>query len=310
MALRRSRILLVVVLAILLLLCTVAAGVYWGTGPSLRCKLPTRGPARPGWSARTVLSGGQERCYHLYVPPGYEPARPAPLVLSLHGFLSNPDSQAWISGWHELADREGFLVVYPQGAAFPQRWNAGATWGTAAVDDVQFFRDLLADLSAVPTAVAAVDPARVYVNGFSNGGGMTVRFACEAAGQIAAIGTVAAAVVDMPQCTPSRPVPAMAFHGTADPIVPYGAEEWVATWARGNGCDPLPAAIPPQGDVRGIRYTGCDQGAKVILYTIEGGGHTWPGGAPIPGLGKASRDIDATGEMWRFFQAYRLDSQP
>jgi polyhydroxybutyrate depolymerase len=135
-------------------------------------------------------------------------------------------------------------------------------------------------------------------------------------------------------CNPSRPVPAMAFHGTADPLVSYeggnmqgralsqgadltraptrfvGAEEWVTLWAAGNGCDPTPEIIPSQGDARGVRYTGCDQGAGVVLITIEEGGHTWPGGAPIPGVGKTSRDIDATAEMWHFFQAYRLDSQP
>ena len=126
-------------------------------------------------------------------------------------------------------------------------------------------------------------------------------------------------------------MPVMAFHGTADPIVPYeggvlhpsplawaaglvsaptyfvGAEDWVATWAEGNDCDPSPEGIAPHGDVRGVRYTGCDQGAEVILYTIEDGGHTWPGGLPIPGLGKTSRDIDATEELWRFFQQYRLE---
>jgi polyhydroxybutyrate depolymerase len=131
-----------------------------------------------------VVSGGRTRCYHLYVPPSYDPARPGPLVLSLHGFLSNPDSQAWISGWHELAGREGFLVAYPQGTSWPQRWNAGATWN-AGVDDVRFLRDLIDDLEAV----AAVDRSRVYVSGFSNGGGMALRFACEEAGLVAALGT-------------------------------------------------------------------------------------------------------------------------
>lgn len=331
MTLKRRRGLLIVGLAILtLFVCAVAAGTYWGTGPSLRCGNPVQGPAQPGWSARTLVSGDRERCYHLYVPPGYDPAQPVPVVVSLHGFLSNPNSHATISGWHELADREGFLVVYPQGTSFPQRWNAGTTWGTAGVDDVQFFHDLLDDLSAV----AAVDHSQVYVNGFSNGGGMSVRIGCEMADRVAAIGSVAGAVVDLQDCSPSHPVPVMAFHGTADPVVSYeggdmrgrplrqgaeltqaptyflGAEGWVAVWAEGNGCAPTPEVIPPQGDVQGRRYIGCDQDAEVVLYTIEDGGHTWPGGQPIPGVGKTSRDIDATDEMWRFFQVYRLDSQP
>jgi polyhydroxybutyrate depolymerase len=328
---RRSRV-SIAVLAILSLscLCITAALTYWGAGPSLRCTHPERGPARSGWSARTVVSGGRERCYHLYVPPGYDPARPVPVVMSLHGFLSNPDSQAWISSWHELGEREGFLVVYPQGTSFPQRWNAGATWGVVPVDDVGFFRDLLDDVSRV----AAVDRSRVYVNGFSNGGGMSVRIGCEAADRVAAIGSVAGAVVELQDCNLSHPVPVLAFHGTADPIVPYaggemrwrplrggaeltaapiyfvGAEAWVAAWAGGNGCDPTPESIPPHGDVRGQRYSGCAGEAEVILYTIAEGGHTWPGGPWLPGVGKTSTDIDATEEMWRFFQAYRLENQP
>lgn len=118
MTLKRRRGLLIVGLAILsLFVCAVVAGTYWGTGPSLRCENSVQGPAQPGWSARTLVSGDRERCYHLYVPSGYDPAQSMPVVVSLHGFLSNPDSHAAISGWHELADRESFLVVYPRDVA-------------------------------------------------------------------------------------------------------------------------------------------------------------------------------------------------
>lgn len=321
--------LLAVFAIVVLFLClgAVAIGAFWTTGPSLQCAVPEQGSAQAGWSARTLVSGGLERCYHLYVPPGYDATQPAPVVVSLHGFVLNPDTQAAISGWHKLADREGFIVAYAQGTAYPRRWNAGDTWGAEEVDDVQFFRDIIDDLSTL----AAVDRSRVYVNGFSNGGGMSVRIGCDAADAVAAIGSVAGAVVDMEACNPSRPVPVMAFHGTADWIVPYeggliwvlplryaadlvqapsyfvGAEEWVDALARLNGCVPTAEALPPQGDVLGRRYTGCDQDADVILYTIEDGGHQWPGGTTIPGAGKNTKQIDATEEMWRFFQGYKLD---
>jgi polyhydroxybutyrate depolymerase len=317
--------------AILVALCAcAAAGTYWLVGRTPECGNPAQGPARQGWSARSLVSGGRERCYHLYVPAGTDPSQPRPVVVSLHGFLTNPNSHAALSGWQDLAEREGFLVVYPQGTSFPQRWNAYGLWGAGAVDDVQFLRDTIEHLSTV----AAVDRSRVYVNGFSNGGGMAVRIGCEAAEGVAAIGSVAGAVVDLEACTPSRALPVIAVHGTADPLVRYeggrirgwvgrlgarltrapssfmAVEEWVARWAEGQGCDPAPDRIPRQGDVEGRRYTGCDEGVEVVLYTIDGGGHTWPGGPPVPGLGKTSRDIDATEVMWRFFAAYRLEELP
>ena len=325
---RRRGILTALALIVLFLCLTAAAvGLFLTTGPSLQCELLAQGQAQAGWSAHTMFSGGRLRCYHLYVPPGYDPAQPAPLVVSLHGYLLNPNLQAAISGWHDLADREGFIVAYIQGTSYPRRWNAGDTWSAGDVDDVQFFRDLIDDLSTQ----AEVDRSRVYVNGFSNGGGMSVRIGCDAADAVAAIGSVSGAVVDMAACNPSRPVPAMAFHGTADWILPYegglmpmlplryaaglvqapiyfvGAEEWVATLATFNGCDPAAETLPPRGDVQGWRYTGCNQDADVILYTIIDGGHQWPGGGKIPGAGKNTTQINATEEMWRFFQRYRLE---
>ena len=318
---------LLAVVVVLLLLCVIVAGGYWATGPSLQCTSPDQGPAQAGWSARTLLSGSRERCYHLYVPPGYDPSQPTPVVFSLHGYVLNPDTQAAISRWHRLANKEGFLVVYPQGTSYPRRWNAGATWGAAEVDDVQFVRDLLDELSIL----ANVDRSRVYVNGFSNGGGMSVRIGCDAADMVAAIGSVAGAVVDMSACTPSRPVPVMAFHGTSDWVVPYegglmdiaplrlgadltrapkyfvGAEAWVDIWAGLVGCNPSETVFLPQGDVQGWAYTHCDQDVQVVFYRIEDGGHQWPGGGTIHGAGKNTMEIDATQEMWDFFQTYRLE---
>lgn len=322
-----GRFLSLVVLVLLLFLCLIAAGTYWAVGPSLRCARPAEGVVESGWSVRTLVSGGMERCYYLFAPQGYNPAQPSPLVLSFHSFMTNPASHALITGWHRLADEEGFLVAYPQGTSFPQRWNAGATWRASDVNDVQLYRDMLKDISDA----VAVDHSRIYVDGLSNGGGMAVRIGCDAADTVAAIGSVAGAVVDMDDCDPARPLPVMAFHGTLDPLVPYeggdmlgtllrwaagltdaptyfvGAEDWTAAWAEGNGCHPTPQAIPQQVDIRGTRYLDCDQDAGVILYTVEGGGHTWPGGVPIPGVGKTTRDIDATEELWQFFQALTLE---
>ncbi len=325
-----KRILLIAVVSILVLLLAIAAGVYWMVGPAVRCELPDEATAETGWTVRTIVSGGMERCYYLYAPPDYDPAQELPVVISFHGFLSNPESHGLITGWHKLAAGEGFLAAYPQGTEFPQRWDSGPDW-QAQVDDVQFFRDIVTDLSEV----AAVDLSRIYVNGFSNGGGMAQRIGCDAADQVAAIGSVAGAVEPAQQnCTPSRPVPAMVFHGTDDPVVLYeggeveylpllwladalGAEpifvgaNWVPNWAENNGCKPTPEPIESPGSIEGVRYTGCQDGADVVFYRVGGAGHTWPGGWPIPGgLGKTNKDIDATAEMWRFFQGYTLEEQP
>jgi polyhydroxybutyrate depolymerase len=119
-------------------------------------------------------------------------------------------------------------------------------------------------------------------------------------------------------CVPSRPVPAILFHGTADRIVPYGGgmrgafpalEDFAADWAARNGCDLTPVSIEGlTGDASGIRYGSCDEDAEVVLYTIDGGGHTWPGGGEIPSflVGATTQDIDASATMWEFFERFPL----
>jgi polyhydroxybutyrate depolymerase len=259
----------------------------------------------------------------LHLPPGFDPDDPLPVVFSFHGFASRPEGQEDISRWNEIADGEGFIVIYPQGTSFPLRWNTRSS-SADTVDDVQFFRDIIDDLAGILT----LDRDRIFVTGLSNGGAMTHRLACEVADLIAAAGTVAAPISDLPGgCQPSRPVPLIAFHGTADPIVSYNggsvsftsrdrdgelyphafgyqpAEVWVRDWAVLNGCDTTPETFSHAEDVLGARYSGCEEDAEVILYTIDGGGHTWPGGARLPRLitGETSSQIQASERMWAFF---------
>jgi polyhydroxybutyrate depolymerase len=328
MSSRLGRGCLIVILATILLLACSCVAIYLALSPSASCRSPDTGPAQPGSAARTLVSGGQERCYRMYVPASYDASQPLPLVISLHGFASKPEGQERTTGWNVLADQEGFVVVSPQGTGFPLRWNADPVFQAGTVDDVQFISDVIADVSEI----AAIDPARIYVSGMSNGGAMANRVGCELADQVAAIGTVAAVPLDMPNgCTPSRPIPLLAFHGTSDPLVRYEGsaahapavrqamalssaplehlpvETWIEGWAERNGCEDTPEAIPPTGDASGIRYTGCKEGVEVTLFTIDGGGHTWPGGPPIPFLGKTSQDIDATAALWAFFKAHPLE---
>jgi polyhydroxybutyrate depolymerase len=324
-----GRIVLIVTVAALILACFVAAITYWFVGPSTSCRNPDDGPIEAGWSQRTLVSGGQERCYHLFVPSGYDASQAMPLIISLHGFLSSPNANRMITRWDRLAEMEGFVVAFPQGTLWPQRWNAGRGWEDPPTDDILFLNDLLDELESMIN----LETSRIYINGFSNGGGMSVYAGCAMADRVAALGSVAGAVVKIEHCLPSRPVPMMAFHGTADPVVDYYGlepppkvltalagrvhvpgqfvpfETWTAVWAATNGCNPSPEAVPWHGDVSGVRHKGCDQAAGVVAFSIDGGGHTWPGGMPIP-TGKTSRDISATEELWKFFQQYQLDDVP
>lgn len=265
-----------------------------------------------------LLSSGETRRYLLYIPDSYDPSRPAPLVISLHGFSEWPAHQMHISGWNELADQYGFIVVYPSGTQVPLRWRLQDFPGDQPGQpiDVAFITDLIDHLSGVYN----LDPARIYVNGLSNGGGMSYELSCFLSERIAAIGSVAGAyLLPVDQCHPSRPVPAILFHGTADRVVPYfggpgrafrlpfpSIPEFALSLAESNGC-PTPAqAEQVSQHVLSQFYSGCT--APVILYTIQDGGHTWPGGESMPALlvGQTTSEIDATRLMWDFFQQHPL----
>jgi len=270
-----------------------------------------------------LLSGGERRSYLLHVPPGYDPGRAAPLVISMHGYAEWPAHQMQISRWNELADRAGFIVAYPCGTHFPLRWRMHGLAGTHLdpLRDLEFISALIDRLESEYN----LDPARIFVNGLSNGGGMSFVLACTLSERIAAFGSVSGAYLRRwEQCTPARAVPAIIFHGTADPIVPYHGGPsrafnlpfpdvplWVEELARRSGCGTL-ETLPPQGQVSGLRYTGSSPQAEVLFYTIAGGGHSWPGGQPLPRwiAGSTSSEIDATVCMWEFFQAHPMHGTP
>lgn len=266
-----------------------------------------------GLSNEKLTFGGLQRRYLLYVPATYDPSQATPLVFSLHGFVSNPEQQQQFSAWETVADKEPLIIVYPQGTGFPTRWNAGDSSyiGESTVDDVGFLRQIVATVSAS----LCIDPSRIYTSGLSNGGGMSNRLACQASDMIAAMGGVAGAYSPI-DCAVTRPVSIIAFHGTSDPIVNYHGDTsqnlpdiqtWAAAWAKRDQCAAQPEPIAATGDASGIRYTGCAGNAEVVLYTIEGGGHTWPGSSfKLDFLGKTSSDINATAVMWEFFKQHPM----
>ena len=267
---------------------------------------------------RTLRVNGVERDYLLYVPSQYQASRPAPLVLVFHGAGGRPKQMARHTGFTTLAEREGVIVVYPAGIR--RRWNDGR--GMVSSDDVGFVRDLLDTVQHE----LSIDPKRIYATGISNGAMFSYRLACDLPGVFAGIAPVAGAMPTalVPTCSPGSPVAIAAFQGTADPLVPYGgggvavrrgrvlsATESVQRWAEADGCAAAPTiTMEPDRVTDGTRvrlssWTACEQGHDVVLYTIEGGGHTWPGDRGAGRLlGRATRDIDATMAIWSFFSAH------
>ena len=266
----------------------------------------------------TIVSSGIEREYLLYVPKSYDRAKPTPLVISMHGGAMWPAAQKEIDRWDRVADAHGFIVVYPSGVSGdgPRAWSAGREPGMTR--DVQFISELIDTLRAS----YHIDQTRIYANGLSNGGGMAFALSCKLSDRIAAVGVVATAIfLPWSACTDERPVPMIAFHGTDDRQALYsGGTSWVAPgvfpnipiwtarWAERNRCQPTPVEWAVAADVMRIEYPNCAENAAVVLYRIEGGGHTWPGGGPLPEwfVGTTTQSIDASGLMWAFFREHPL----
>ncbi|RJS22565.1 hypothetical protein DRW03_14745 [Corallococcus sp. H22C18031201] len=279
----------------------------------------------PGTIESTVQSGGRTRSYTVHVPPGYDATRPTPVIFAFHGFTSNRTEMEQLTQLSALGDTEGFITVYPMGLdaldvfgvsgvdAGTTSWNAGgACCGPAQianVDDVGFVDAMLADLDTK----VCVDPRRTFATGFSNGAFFAYRLACERAQRFAAIAPVSGMLGVMP-CAPSRPVPVLHFHGTADATIafdggtvafataPYpSAPDSVRTFAERNGCKGPLQQTYSKGDSTCEAYTGCTpDSATASLCTIQGGQHAWPG---QPLYNNGTRNLDASRELWRFFQA-------
>jgi polyhydroxybutyrate depolymerase len=280
---------------------------------------------RPG-QARTLNIGNSKRSYFVHTPKEYDPAKPAPVVLALHGATMNGPMMAWFSGLNVKADEAGFIAVYPNGTGLYSSltWNGGNCCGSAMhrnVDDVAFIKALLDDLAQA----FQIDSRRVYATGMSNGAIMVYRLAAELSDRIAAIAPVAGTMAT-DTCEPTCPVPVIHFHGTNDEYVPFtggkgkktppgmsfnSVDHSIQTWAKLNGCEPNPTSdeLSKDGDelkVTRTTYRSGKNGAEVVLVVIEGGGHTWPGMKPAAAvLGESALNISANDLMWDFFQEHK-----
>ena len=270
----------------------------------------------------SIVSSGVTRRYELYVPPTYNRSNPTPLVISIHPAATWPRLQMHMSRWNAVADQHGFIVVYPAGnGAFfgglgpgPQAWHGGPAFD----GNVKFMSDLIDSLQGQYN----IDPARIYANGMSNGGTMALALGCALPDRIAAVAAVAPAGPIPPgtdECASSRPLPTMILHGTADRMAPYlggispvlprpvpNMPDWVAQTARYNRCQRDSGQIQVAPGVRRIVHSQCENDADVVFYTIDGGGHTWPGGEHLAEwvAGTTSDEISASRLMWDFYERH------
>lgn len=259
---------------------------------------------RPGDYLDRLVVGNYPYWFKVHVPPGYQAGVPTSLVLNLHGLGSSLEQQELLSGMSAKADESGFIVVYPQAGA--SVWNIQS--GEIGARDLEFFRQLIEHLEVK----LSIDPRRIYATGFSNGGGMVHRLACDLADRIAAIAPVAGAHLPDQACDPARPIPVLAIHGTADRLGPYLNEQlghnipqWAADWAARNGCDPEPVSNQA-GTVRVDTWENCQAGARVSLYSVEGMGHVWPGSPRGDLFEPGSKEPAANDLIWAFFVDHPL----
>jgi polyhydroxybutyrate depolymerase len=241
--------------------------------------------------------GGMLRECLLHVPPSYTGRTPAPLVIVMHGFTQTPEAMESQSGFSVKADREGFITAYPAGVGFPPRWNLLET-GT---DDAGFVAALIDTL----LGRYSLDPLRIYLAGFSNGGGLAYRMALRFPRKIAAIGCVASMWVE-PEGALDRPVPIIHFHALDDAVVPYRrARSAVIAWSEFYGCGTHPDTVLDVDGATGLGWSRPGEGESVVLITTDEGSHSWPGGNPY--LFNPTRAVSATDLMWEFFVRHPLD---
>jgi polyhydroxybutyrate depolymerase len=283
--------------------------------PTATSVCPGAAALKAGTSTHKLTSHGFDREYLVYAPASYTGRTRVPVVLEFHGYGSNARQQLAYGNLGPQSERDGFLVVGPQGQGEVRHFTLlGPTAGEQ--DDVVFVADLIEHLQET----LCVDPARVYATGMSNGGALSAVLACRLSDKIAAFASVAA-VVWGPQCARARTVPIIALHGKEDRVVPFdggrvsccgnptiaAVGDTMANWARHDGCaeGPVEEVVKGQATVR--RWTGCKPGGVVELYVLGDGGHTWPGttlGGDV--LGGVNKDVDASEVIWTFFKDKRL----
>jgi polyhydroxybutyrate depolymerase len=287
--------------------------------------------AVPTTQTLSLSSDGLSGTYIQDVPAGHV-GHPLPLIVDLHGYAEPAAVQATVSTWNTFADTHGLVAVTPQITRPVQLWDTAL-----GSHDLAWFSSLLTTVESD----LCIDRNRVYVDGYSDGAFMASAIACQLADRVAAVAPVAGLQAPA-RCKPARPVPVIAFHGTADPFVSYqgglgqkaldlpapdgshrtlgqsgsgtsttgpSIPQQTTTWARRNGCSSQPMDTIVASDVTLVRYH-CPPGAEVELYRVTGGGHAWPGSTFTRSIssvvGRTTFSISADDLMWAFFLSHPL----
>jgi polyhydroxybutyrate depolymerase len=296
--------------------CTLALAPHPPPAPSPAATpipIPTEKYQTPGDYMTAIALHGATRWFTVHLPPRYQPGVPLPLVVNLHGRGGNLLRQEALTRMNAKADQAGFIAVHPQALGDPPTWW-GPIPGATGQRDVDFFEEMLAQLQRE----ISVDPARIYATGLSNGATMVNRLGCDMAATFAAIAPVSGGHTAFWTCNVDHPVSVLVMHGTDDQIIPFHGRgtdvppvhEWVAAWVERDDCDPTSSLSRPHPNASRETWTNCTGGVEVTLYSLEGGGHTWPG-APL-GMGLASNFpyLDATDVIWDFFASHPRASEP
>lgn len=312
-----------IAIVLLVILGIAALGMATLAGRLLRLRASLRNAAAAD-EKHSINVGGLTRNYLLHVPDDLPAGKSVPLVLVFHGGGGHDWNMPGFTHFDDLADQEGFVVVYPD--ATNGHWNDSR--GLSTADDVGFTRALIADVSRSHS----IDAHRIYATGISNGGFFSNRLACDLSDRIAAIASVAATMPKplVAECKPSRPISVLYIQGTEDPLVAINGGKVGETHSHGENISLVDSAkfwrdndhitsapqvkdLPDRYDdgthVRREIWTGGKDDTEVDVYTIEGGGHTWPGGPqylPKAVVGKVSQNLNATRTIWEFFQGQEL----
>ena len=265
---------------------------------------------------KTIKVDKRIRNFIVYKPKNFHVGMP--LVINMHGFTMTGSNQMNYTVMNKKADEAGFVVIYPSG--LQKRWGSGTFFGVVnKVDDVNFTRMMIDYMQLY----YGIDPSKVYSTGYSAGGFMSYRLACEIPGRIAAIAPVASSMIYeiYESCNPEKRIPIMIVNGTTDPVVAYNGipgnfpsvDKVVELWSKESVCDPviIPDTLPNievNDNSRVVKtwYPPCTDTKGVLFYKILYGGHTWPGSGPLAILGNTNQDIKLNDEMWDFFNQYQI----